>query len=163
VSGQPTQPKRQKITADGCDANVLAPTSKYPDAEASCVNLGQYGFFFADSSVPSRLSVWTSPQYSLNGRGFSSKTQSCKEPILNCPWCWGCRIPRNLRFQLCDFESEWTLGKESFDLIHIRQGCGSVSSWPMLYKRIFEYVKFKTLVYQTGIEVPNGALQDVGG
>jgi hypothetical protein len=59
-------------------------------------------------------------------------------------WAFGYRIPRNLRFQLSDFESEWTLGKESFDLIHLRQGCGSVSSWPMLYKRIFEYVTYPT-------------------
>ncbi|KAH0542627.1 Secondary metabolism regulator lae1, partial [Trichoglossum hirsutum] len=50
-------------------------------------------------------------------------------------------IPRNLRFQLCDYESEWTLGMDSFDLIHIRQACGSVSSWPALYRRIFEEAK----------------------
>ncbi|KAH0542631.1 hypothetical protein FGG08_002954 [Glutinoglossum americanum] len=68
-------------------------------------------------------------------------------------------IPRNLRFQLSDFESEWTLGKESFDLIHLRQGCGSVSSWPMLYRRIFEYVKLESLVYHIGIEIPSGALR----
>ncbi|KAI9785929.1 MAG: Secondary metabolism regulator lae1 [Geoglossum umbratile] len=54
-------------------------------------------------------------------------------------------IPRNLRFHMCDFESEWTLGKESFDLIHLRQGCGSVSSWPLLYKRIFEYVTYSIM------------------
>ena len=50
------------------------------------------------------------------------------------------RIPRNLRFQISDFESEWTLGKDSFDLIHLRAGCGSVSSWPTLFRRAFEYV-----------------------
>ncbi|PUU78552.1 S-adenosyl-L-methionine-dependent methyltransferase [Tuber borchii] len=51
------------------------------------------------------------------------------------------RIPRNLRFQISDFESEWTLGKDSFDLIHLRAGCGSVSSWPTLFRRAFEHLK----------------------
>ncbi|KAL7273999.1 hypothetical protein RUND412_003115 [Rhizina undulata] len=50
-------------------------------------------------------------------------------------------IPRNLRFQIADFESEWTLGKDSFDLIHLRSGAGSVSSWPALFRRVFEHLK----------------------
>ncbi|KAF8243547.1 S-adenosyl-L-methionine-dependent methyltransferase [Wilcoxina mikolae CBS 423.85] len=50
-------------------------------------------------------------------------------------------IPRNLRFQAADFESEWTLGKSSFDLIHLRVGIGSVSSWPTLFSRVFQHLK----------------------
>ncbi|KAI5850719.1 S-adenosyl-L-methionine-dependent methyltransferase [Tricharina praecox] len=50
-------------------------------------------------------------------------------------------IPRNLRFQVADFESEWTLGKSSFDLIHLRNGAGSVSSWPTLFSRVFQHLK----------------------
>jgi len=51
------------------------------------------------------------------------------------------RIPRNLRFQIADFESEWTLGKASFDLIHLRIGIGSVSSWPTLFSRVLSHLK----------------------
>lgn len=51
-------------------------------------------------------------------------------------------IPRNLRFRVPkDFEGpSWALGEDSWDLIHIRQGCGSVSSWPELYQKIFRCV-----------------------
>ena len=51
-----------------------------------------------------------------------------------------CRIPENVRFVQSDFESEWALGKDSFDLIHLRTGVGSVSSWPSLFRRVFGYV-----------------------
>ena len=47
-------------------------------------------------------------------------------------------IPRNLRFRTPrDYESPWSLGEDSWDLIHLRMGCGSVSSWPEMYERIF--------------------------
>lgn len=48
------------------------------------------------------------------------------------------RIPKNLRFQISDFESEWALGRDSFDLIHLRHAIGSVSSYPALFRKIFE-------------------------
>ena len=48
------------------------------------------------------------------------------------------RIPENVRFVISDFESQWTLGKDSFDLIHLRVGIGSVSSWPSLFRKAFE-------------------------
>ncbi|KAI9822841.1 MAG: Secondary metabolism regulator lae1 [Phylliscum demangeonii] len=52
------------------------------------------------------------------------------------------RIPANLRFKIFqDFESPWALGEASFDLIHLRAGCGSVSSWPDMYQRVFEHLK----------------------
>ncbi|KAI9835358.1 MAG: hypothetical protein M1837_003805 [Sclerophora amabilis] len=51
-------------------------------------------------------------------------------------------IPRNLRFRIPqDFESPWALGESSFDLIHLRVGVGSVSSWPELYQRICDHLK----------------------
>jgi hypothetical protein len=50
------------------------------------------------------------------------------------------RIPPNLRFRVPrDYESPWALGEESFDLIHLSMACGSVSSWPDLYQKIFAY------------------------
>ncbi|EPS40087.1 hypothetical protein H072_6106 [Dactylellina haptotyla CBS 200.50] len=50
-------------------------------------------------------------------------------------------IPRNLQIRICDFESTWTLGQSSFDLIHMRNGVGSVSSWPTLYRNVLQHLK----------------------
>jgi len=50
------------------------------------------------------------------------------------------RIPPNLRFRVPrDYESPWTLGEDSWDLIHLRMACGSVTSWPELYQKIYSY------------------------
>jgi trans-aconitate methyltransferase len=53
------------------------------------------------------------------------------------------KIPPNLRFRVPrDFESHvWSLGEESWDLIHVQQACGSVSSWPELYQKIYQHLK----------------------
>lgn len=53
------------------------------------------------------------------------------------------RIPPNLRFRVPrDYEGlVWGLGEDSWDLIHIQQGCGSVSSWPELYQKVYTYVR----------------------
>ncbi|KAI9885340.1 MAG: Secondary metabolism regulator lae1 [Watsoniomyces obsoletus] len=52
------------------------------------------------------------------------------------------RIPSNLRFRIPqDFESPWALGADSWDMIHLRCGAGSVSSWPELYQRVFDHLK----------------------
>jgi hypothetical protein len=52
------------------------------------------------------------------------------------------RIPPNLRFRVPrDYESLWSLGEESFDLIHVRMACGSVSSWSDLYQKAFAHLK----------------------
>ncbi|KAF2493853.1 S-adenosyl-L-methionine-dependent methyltransferase [Lophium mytilinum] len=52
------------------------------------------------------------------------------------------KIPPNLRFRIPrDYESPWTLGQDSWDLIHLRMACGSVSSWPELYQNIFTHLK----------------------
>jgi hypothetical protein len=50
----------------------------------------------------------------------------------------GFRIPPNLRFRVPrDYESIWGLGEDSWDLIHVQMACGSVSSWPELYQKIY--------------------------
>ena len=55
--------------------------------------------------------------------------------------CFLSRIPPKLRFHVRnDYESPWSLGEDAWDLIHLRMGCGSVSSWPDLYQKIFTYV-----------------------
>jgi len=52
------------------------------------------------------------------------------------------KIPPNLRFRVPrDYESPWTLGEDSWDLIHLRMACGSVTSWPELYQKIFSHLK----------------------
>lgn len=52
------------------------------------------------------------------------------------------KIPPNLRFRVPrDYESPWTFGEDSWDLIHLRMACGSVSSWPELYQKVFTHLK----------------------
>jgi hypothetical protein len=48
-------------------------------------------------------------------------------------------IPPNLRFRVHrDYEApNWSLGESSWDLIHLRFGCGGVSEWPEMYQKIF--------------------------
>ena len=40
-----------------------------------------------------------------------------------------------------DFESPWALGLESYDLIHMQMGLGSVSNWPLLYDKVLAHLK----------------------
>lgn len=50
--------------------------------------------------------------------------------------------PNLVRFQVpWDFESPWTLGENSWDLIHLQMGCGSVSSWRQLYRTVFDHLR----------------------
>ncbi|KAF2668219.1 LaeA-like protein [Microthyrium microscopicum] len=52
------------------------------------------------------------------------------------------KIPPQLRFRVpIDHEGPWTFGEESWDLIHIQQACGSISSWPELYQKAFAHLK----------------------
>lgn len=51
-------------------------------------------------------------------------------------------LPSNVRFQApTDYEGFWTFGEQSWDLIHLALGCGSVSNWPELYKNAFRHLK----------------------
>ncbi|KAJ5578485.1 Secondary metabolism regulator laeA [Penicillium hispanicum] len=50
--------------------------------------------------------------------------------------------PKNCDFYSpFDFESPWTMGEDSWDLIHMQMGSGSVTSWPSLYRRIFSHLR----------------------
>ena len=50
--------------------------------------------------------------------------------------------PKNCDFQAPrDFETPWFLGQDSWDLIHLQMGCGSVSSWPTLYRQVFQHLR----------------------
>ncbi|KAE8162143.1 putative methyltransferase [Aspergillus tamarii] len=50
--------------------------------------------------------------------------------------------PKNCEFYApFDFESPWALGEDSWDLIHLQMGCGSVMGWPNLYRRIFAHLR----------------------
>jgi trans-aconitate methyltransferase len=40
-----------------------------------------------------------------------------------------------------DFEHPWELGEDHWDVIHMQMGCGSVSSWPSLYRRVFTHLR----------------------
>lgn len=45
--------------------------------------------------------------------------------------------PPNVRFEVDDFEQEWTF-KHKFDLIHTRTLMGAVRDWPALFKKIYD-------------------------
>ncbi|KAJ5331680.1 Secondary metabolism regulator laeA [Penicillium atrosanguineum] len=50
--------------------------------------------------------------------------------------------PKNCDFYApFDFESPWAMGEDSWDLIHMQMGSGSVMSWPSLYKRVFAHLR----------------------
>ncbi|KAF2458167.1 methyltransferase LaeA [Lineolata rhizophorae] len=52
------------------------------------------------------------------------------------------KIPPNLRFRIPrDIEGPWSLGEDSWDMIHLRMACGSITSWPELYQKIFLHLK----------------------
>lgn len=40
-----------------------------------------------------------------------------------------------------DFESPWAMGEDYWDLVHLQMGCGSVSSWPSVYRRIYAHLR----------------------
>ncbi|KAJ5162570.1 uncharacterized protein N7500_004400 [Penicillium coprophilum] len=51
-------------------------------------------------------------------------------------------FPKNCDFYApFDFEAPWTMGEDSWDIIHMQMGCGSVASWPSLYRRVFQHLR----------------------
>ncbi|KAF2758776.1 methyltransferase LaeA [Pseudovirgaria hyperparasitica] len=52
------------------------------------------------------------------------------------------QIAPNLQFRVpFDYEGAlWTLGENSFDLIHLQMACGSVSNWNELYNKIYRHL-----------------------
>ncbi|KAH8691943.1 S-adenosyl-L-methionine-dependent methyltransferase [Talaromyces proteolyticus] len=50
--------------------------------------------------------------------------------------------PKNCDFYAPrDFEHPWTLGENNWDVIHMQMLCGSVISWPSLYRRVFAHLR----------------------
>jgi len=50
-------------------------------------------------------------------------------------------VPPNLKFEIDDFELEWTFQKDSFDFIHWRLLLASVSDYPKLFRQAFQHTK----------------------
>ncbi|GIZ38675.1 hypothetical protein CKM354_000208400 [Cercospora kikuchii] len=50
-------------------------------------------------------------------------------------------VPPNCRFEIDDFENEWTFGNDRFDMIHHRFLVGHISDPPEFYKRVFNTLK----------------------
>ncbi|KAL5365107.1 S-adenosyl-L-methionine-dependent methyltransferase [Aspergillus floccosus] len=49
--------------------------------------------------------------------------------------------PPNCVFRVpFDYERPWLMGEGKWDVIHMRMGCGSVTNWPRLYKRIYDHL-----------------------
>ncbi|KAL4917850.1 S-adenosyl-L-methionine-dependent methyltransferase [Aspergillus aurantiobrunneus] len=50
--------------------------------------------------------------------------------------------PKNCEFYApFDFEAPWAMGEDSWDLIHLQMGCGSVLGWLNLYRRVFSHLR----------------------
>ncbi|KAJ5774734.1 hypothetical protein N7457_009630 [Penicillium paradoxum] len=51
-------------------------------------------------------------------------------------------FPKNCDFYApFDFEAPWAMGEDSWDIIHMQMGCGSVANWPSLYRRVFQHLR----------------------
>ena len=50
-------------------------------------------------------------------------------------------VPPNVRFEVDDFEEEWTFERDRFDLVHARFLMSSASDYPRLYKQAFDAIK----------------------
>ncbi|KAJ5551757.1 hypothetical protein N7535_000300 [Penicillium sp. DV-2018c] len=51
-------------------------------------------------------------------------------------------FPKNCDFYApFDFEAPWAMGENSWDIIHMQMGSGSVASWPSLYRRVFMHLR----------------------
>lgn len=50
-------------------------------------------------------------------------------------------IPPNARFEVDDFEEDWTFGSDRFDLVHMRSLVSGVRDYPRLYKQAFAAIK----------------------
>lgn len=63
-------------------------------------------------------------------------------------------IPRNCDFYApFDFESPWAMGEDYWDYVHLQMGCGSVASWPSLYRRIFAHLRPGAWMEQVEIDL----------
>jgi len=46
-------------------------------------------------------------------------------------------VPPNVRFEIEDFNDEWTFRANYFDYIHLKCLFGSVGDWPKLYQQVY--------------------------
>jgi methylase of polypeptide subunit release factors len=44
----------------------------------------------------------------------------------------------NVRFEIEDFNDEWTFKPNDFDYIHMRCIYGTVADWPIFYKQVYK-------------------------
>ena len=49
-------------------------------------------------------------------------------------------VPPNIRFEIEDYNDDWTFEPNEFDFIHMRNLYGSVGDWQRLYKQVYELV-----------------------
>ena len=49
-------------------------------------------------------------------------------------------VPPKCRFEVDDFNDDWTFAKNHFDFIHLRSLFGCVPDWPKIYGQAYEYV-----------------------
>ena len=69
-------------------------------------------------------------------------------------------VPPNCRFDVDDFELDWTFGDDRFDMIHEQFLLGSVSSYPELFKKV--YTALKPGGWFEVIEMEAGTFSDDG-
>ncbi|KAA8629964.1 hypothetical protein SMACR_12885 [Sordaria macrospora] len=50
-------------------------------------------------------------------------------------------VPSNVRFEIDDYNKEWTYNSNFFDFIHLRWLSGTVKDWPALYKKAYQCCK----------------------
>ncbi|KAE8423654.1 S-adenosyl-L-methionine-dependent methyltransferase [Aspergillus pseudocaelatus] len=61
--------------------------------------------------------------------------------------------PRNCHFYTpFDFEGSWNLGEDSWDMIHLRMGSGSVVSWQSLYHKVLAHLRHGAWFEQVEID-----------
>jgi len=46
-------------------------------------------------------------------------------------------VPPNVRFEIDDLTQPWTWKEGSFDFVHMRNLCGSVSDWPVIFREAY--------------------------
>ena len=47
-------------------------------------------------------------------------------------------VPPNVKFEIEDFNDEWTFKPNSLDFIHVKCLFGSVGNWPKLYEQVYK-------------------------
>ncbi|KAK4495484.1 hypothetical protein PRZ48_013816 [Zasmidium cellare] len=73
-------------------------------------------------------------------------------------------VPPNCKFEIDDWDKEWTFGSNRFDMIHLRFAIGSVKDYPLLYKRVLDALRpggsFQLVELEFGAYSDDGTLTD---